>query len=140
MTTLPWSHPCPECGKRAHPVRVNLVRHHVKQPWARGLEGHEFLFCETTDCDLVYFEVDGPSFTTADIRRPPAYKTGNPTDLLCYCFDAAGDAVLRESDPVPYISERVRKSECACDVLNPSGDCCLGSIGFWRKARANLEA
>gem|GEM_PF-4291331 len=55
---------------------------------------------------------------------------------MCFCFDATGDDVLSDPDPVPYISERVHKSECACDVLNPSGDCCLGSIGFWRKRAA----
>lgn len=84
----------------------------------------------------MYFEAEGTTLTTADVRRPPAYRTGDRGDLVCFCFDATGDDVLSDPDPVPYISERVHKSECACDVLNPSGDCCLGSIGFWRKRAA----
>ncbi len=110
-----------------------LVRHHLRKPWAKDLEGREFSFCETPACPAVYFASDTRVFEAGDLRRPPAYKTNGRSDLLCFCFDVTGDDAVGEEDPTPYVRERVRMGECACDVLNPSGTCCLGSIGRWRK-------
>lgn len=31
------------------------------------------------------------------------------------------------------MKDKVAEQECACDVMNPSGDCCLGSIGRWQR-------
>lgn len=124
---------CGECSQTGEAVPLNLVRHHVTKPWQRELEGKEFSFCKDSNCRVVYFTVDGEAFTVDDIRQAPAYKTGNSADLLCFCFQVSADDVSH-SDPTPYIRERVRRQECACDVLNPSGACCLGSIGRWRKA------
>ena len=81
---------------------------------------------------MVYFSVEGDTFTVDDVRQGPAYKTSNGLDLLCFCFDATADeAVL--GDALFYIRERVRRQDCACNVLNPSGDCCLGSIVRWQQ-------
>lgn len=94
-----------------------------------------YYFCGAPDCDVVYFAQDGHTIDTPYLRRAPAYKTGRSNDLLCFCFDVSGAAALALPDPVPYVRERVRREECACNVLNPSGACCLGSIGRWRKAQ-----
>jgi hypothetical protein len=124
---------CLRCGEDGQPVPLALVRHHLTEPWRRDIEGREFSICEEPGCAVVYFASDGQAFEASDLRRPPAYKSGTPGDLLCFCFDVTGEAALGPVDPTPYVRERVRKGECACDVLNPSGTCCLGSIGRWRK-------
>lgn len=124
---------CPVCGEGGQPVTINLVRHHLRRPWVRLPQGEQFYFCAADRCDLSFFTAR-TKYLVSDLRRPPAYKTGNAEDLLCFCFDATGGDVTDSPDPVPYIAERVRRGECACDVLNPGGDCCLGSIGQWRKA------
>lgn len=129
----PLSEPCSGCSSIGKPVRLNLVRFHVTTPWRRELEGKQFSFCEDSNCRVVYFSVDGEAFTIDAIRQPPAYKTGNGADLLCFCFQVTADDLAGRQDPTPYIRERVRRQECACDVLNPSGGCCLGSIGRWHK-------
>lgn len=127
---------CSGCGTTGHAVPLNLVRHHVLDPWRGRLEGREYGFCETPGCDVVFFTVDGDTIGTRDVRRAPAYKTGRDGDLLCFCFDVSGHDALGDPDPAPYVRERVRRGECACEVLNPSGACCLGSIGRWKKATA----
>lgn len=114
-------------------MSINLVRHHVGHPWTGNLEGLEFSFCETPACPVVYFAANGQTFEDVQLRRRPAYKSGEGADLLCFCFDVSGDDVAGQDDPTPYVRERVRKNECACNVLNPSGACCLGSIGWWKK-------
>lgn len=127
------SEQCSECSLTGEAVPLNLVRHHVTKPWRRELEGKQFSFCEDSNCRVVYFTVDGEAFTVDEIRQPPAYKSGDSTDLLCFCFQVTGDDLTGRPDPTPYIRERVRRQECACDVMNPSGGCCLGSIGRWKK-------
>ena len=123
---------CTNCSTSGTAVPINLVRFQVVKSWRRDLEGKEFSFCESPGCSVVYFSVDGAVFTTEDIRRAPAYKTEEGHDLLCFCFEVTGDDAM-SPDATPYVRERVRKSECACNVLNPSGGCCLGSIGRWQK-------
>ena len=124
---------CSNCKEGGQPVSLGLVHHHLAKPWAKDLEGGEFSFCETPNCPTIYFASDGRAFDATTLRRAPAYKTGDEADLLCYCFDVTGSDALGDIDPVPYVRERVRNGECDCDVLNPSGACCLGSIGRWRK-------
>lgn len=120
-----------ECKGGAVPL--NLVRLQIVKPWQRELEGKQFSFCVDPDCRIVYFTPDGDTFTVDDLRHAPAYKTGDDQDLLCFCFQMTG-ADLVSGHRVPYIRQRVKRGECACDVLNPSGRCCLGSIGRWQKA------
>lgn len=122
------------CGNPGEAIPLNLVRHHTIAAWHGHLEGMEFSFCAEPTCTVVYFSVDGTAILSDAIRRPPAYKTGNGRDHLCFCFDVSGDDVVGDPDPSPYVRERVRKGECACNVLNPSGTCCLGTIGQWKKA------
>lgn len=124
---------CRRCSTSGQPVPRSLVRHHVTKAWQKDLDRDDLNFCDTPGCEVVYFGSEGVMFTVADVRRAPAYKTGAGTDLLCFCFDVTGDDTLRAANSTPYIRERVRKSECACDILNPSGTCCLGSIGRWAK-------
>jgi hypothetical protein len=123
---------CRECSSPGTAVPINLVRHQLRRPWEQDLEGKEFSFCETPGCRVIYFSVQGDVFGIDAIRRPPAYKTGNGGDLLCFCFDASADAAV-QGEALYYIRERVRKQECACNVLNPSGECCLGSIVRWQQ-------
>ena len=124
------------CGVKGTPVTINLVRHHLTAAWQHSIEGKSFTFCEEPGCPVVYFAGDGTTFDVAAVRAAPAYKSGDKADRLCFCFDVTGQDVLGDSDPTPYVRERVRQGECACDVLNPSGMCCLGSIGRWVKAHS----
>lgn len=131
---------CPRCRTSGQPVPLGLVRHHLARPWALDLEGKAFSFCEEPGCDVVYWSSDGRAYASHQLRRAPAYKSGDEADLLCFCFDVSGRDALSAEDPAAYVRERVRNAECACDVLNPSGACCLGSIGRWRNARAQERA
>ena len=91
--------------------------------------------CEDSDCDVVYFGEDGTLLGTSDMRVIPSFK-GSPSqnDLVCYCFlysrqdiedelKASGDTTIFER-----ISAEVKAGNCACEVRNPSGKCCLGDV------------
>ncbi len=130
---------CPDCGKRLRRVSAAHVMHQVRSPSGRDIKSTDSMaFCPSHGCAVVYVGGGGERFETGDLRRPPAYKTGVESDLLCYCFDVSGaDALSPGGDAfVSFISDRVRDGDCACDVLNPSAGCCLGSIATYRKTRA----
>lgn len=130
---------CPGCGTRLRPVSAAHVMHQIRGPGDRGVEGN-FGFCPSPGCAVVYLGDAGLRFEAGDLRHPPAYKTPDPSNLLCFCFDVTGvDALSPAGDTaVAFISDRVRAGDCACDVLNPAAGCCLGSIAAYRKARAAL--
>ena len=121
------------CGTRIRPVSAAHTMRQNLRPMNRDIEG-DYGFCPSPGCDLVFAGADGSRFLAGDLRHPPAYKTGQAADLLCYCFDFHGSDFLSEKAgaAVAYISERVRAGDCACDVTNPSAGCCLGSITKYR--------
>ena len=63
----------------------------------------------------------------------PITATTDPIPL-CYCFGFDESNIREEiaqtgTTTVPArISRLIREGLCACDVLNPSGKCCLGEI------------
>ena len=124
-------------GTRLRPVSAAHAMRQVLRPMDRVIEG-DYGFCPSPGCELVFAGADGTRFLAVDLRHPPAYKTGQPVDLLCYCFDFPGSDFLSEKADaaVAYISDRIRAGDCACDITNPSAGCCLGSIGAYRKANA----
>ena len=95
----------------------------------------DFWLCEDPDCDVVYFGEDGTLLQTSDLRVIPSFK-GVPSrnDLVCYCFlysrqeiedelRASGDTTIFDR-----ITAEVKAGNCACEVRNPSGQCCLGDV------------
>jgi len=95
----------------------------------------DFWLCEDSECDVVYFGEDGTLLQTSDLRVIPSFKGGpSQNDLVCYCFlysrqeiedelRASGDSTIFER-----ISAEVKAGNCACEVRNPSGLCCLGDV------------
>ncbi len=61
---------------------------------------------------------------------------------LCYCFDLTRRSVADEiagtgqSSAVAAITELIKAGQCACDVKNPSGQCCLGDVRRYEKEAA----
>lgn len=127
---------CPACGTRLRPVSAAHVLRQVLRPLGRHIQG-DFGFCPAPACDLVFAGADGTRLTAGELRHPPAYKTGDAADLLCYCFDFRGsDFLSSEADEATrFISGRIVAGDCACDITNPSAGCCLGSIRRFRKDR-----
>lgn len=51
-------------------------------------------------------------------------------ELVCFCFLHRRQALVGSRGPavVAEVEQRVRLGECACDVRNPTGKCCLGEL------------
>lgn len=124
---------CTECDCRAVPVDQRTVRFNVRRPFrAADLMSHDWAACATGACPIYYLAIDAPdrTITVDELRRPPAAKRPGDAATFCFCFDLSRADVLGADalDAIGYVRERVAAGECACDVLNPAGACCLGSI------------
>jgi len=116
---------CPACGRPGRSVawRTAAAVSTVSLP-AR----QELFLCRTAGCDLLYFGSSGARVGCADLARRPWFKQGG--DVVCFCFvvrRAELEAPGGESLPAT-VEARVRRGDCACDVRNPSGKCCLADL------------
>lgn len=101
----------------------------------RSITQEAYRFCATEGCPVVYFTPDGVELFTADQLRELVFqkRPDNPAALVCYCFQhtlgaiQAADAYTR-TQIVADIAAGVQASQCACDLRNPQGSCCLGNV------------
>jgi CopZ-like zinc binding protein len=133
--TVPAVLPCPINGARSKRVELLTVKSLVRKlPFA--MPRTAYYFCETPDCDVVYFPLDkqAPIFYRRDLLvKVGAKETMDPVPV-CYCFGVSRKDIeeeIKETDhsaAADRITGEVQAGNCACEVKNPSGKCCLGAV------------
>ena len=125
---------CPECGKTGKPVQGQTVKAVISRS-LRELQDVQYLFCRTQTCPVVYFSTDGKQTFTVDQIRERIYQKEPETDdvFVCYCFrHTVGDLRIASSEEriaiVDDINTGINAGQCACDLRNPQGSCCLGNV------------
>ncbi len=126
---------CPVTGARSKQVDIltvkSLVRHvPLRMPRA------QYYFCEAPDCDVVYFASNPqePIFHRADLLVRVGVKETEDPIPVCYCFgfmqkDIEDEVGRTGRSTIPErIKTEVKAGNCACEVKNPSGKCCLGNV------------
>ncbi len=125
---------CPACGEKGKPVQGQTVKALLSVS-LRKVRGVDYLFCKTQACPIVYFSSDGEStFTVEQVRERVYQKEPEAAEVfVCYCFrHTVGD--LRAASPetraaiVNDINTGIQAEQCACDLRNPQGSCCLGNV------------
>ncbi|OMH31778.1 hypothetical protein BGP75_16825 [Motiliproteus sp. MSK22-1] len=122
---------CPHCGKLAKPVQLITLLHHVVAPLNQQLPCDEYFFCANISCGIVYFSKTGTVFDHTKVRKNTNKGLSDTSITLCYCFDVTQARVLEEigqtgeSASKAFVVEQTKLKNCACDVRNPSGRCCL---------------
>ena len=125
---------CPRCGKIGKPVQGQTIKSLLSVS-LRQVQDVQYLFCRTQTCPVVYFSADGEqTFTAQDVRERVYQKEPEAEDVfLCYCFrHTIGE--LRTASPedrvaiVDNINTGINAGQCACDLRNPQGSCCLGNV------------
>ncbi|MFY9528133.1 MAG: (2Fe-2S)-binding protein [Candidatus Acidiferrales bacterium] len=126
---------CPVNGAPSKQVDMLTVKSLVRQ-LPLGMPDTQYYFCEAPGCDAVYFPLDAqaPLFRREDlVVRVGAKETADPIPV-CYCFGFTRkdirDEIVETGDSTvaERITAEVRAGNCACEVKNPSGKCCLGSL------------
>ena len=139
---------CPACGEKGKKVDTNTVKAmlaislHTIQP-------NGYAFCRSEDCPVVYFALDGEqTLTEADLRVAVHQKHPDDDDVfVCYCFRHTPGSIRAEmvdtgqSTVVETVTEGTQGGQCACDIRNPQGSCCLGNVrATVNRAKLDLEA
>lgn len=137
---------CPVTGTRSKRVDMLTVKSLVRK-LPLGMPNTQYYFCDASDCDVVYFalEVEAPRFRREDlVVRVGAKETADPIPV-CYCFGFTRKDIENEiagtgrSTVADRIKTEVNAGNCACEVKNPSGKCCLGHVTRTAKDRLSLK-
>lgn len=126
---------CPVCGHKGKSVAGQTVKALLNDD-LRAVRNTPYYFCRTAMCAVVYFNEDGmQTFTESQIRVPVYQKSPDTAEVpLCYCFGYRLGDVREEvehngqSTIVMAITVGTQAGQCACDIRNPQGDCCLGNV------------
>jgi len=126
---------CPTCGQKGKKVD-SLTLKAMLEVSLLAVRDAPYLFCRTAECPVVYFSADGLQVFTTDQIRVPVYqkKLNDDTVLVCYCFHHSPTTIRAEllatgtSTVVEAIARGIQADQCACEIRNPQGSCCLGNV------------
>jgi hypothetical protein len=111
---------CPRCGSAGIEVPWRTVAALARGPLPAR---QSFRLCREGMCELLYFGELGAAVTVSTLSEAPWFK-GGPG--VCYCFGY--DVARLDEGAEAAIAERVRARDCACDLRNPTGRCCLPDV------------
>lgn len=123
---------CPSCGVKQNFLPHQTLIHQLKNP--KNIEVNPdipYYFCRNSSCETVYFSPSQSSFSPDDLRWPVGQKSTEPDRQICYCFDVTYDQVVKElardgvSKTKEFVMAQTKLKNCACEIRNPSGKCCL---------------
>ncbi len=146
---------CPSCGKKAKRVTTATLGALLQDEYSRQFgtddqsccasdgEGCTSIhtdtgwrFCESKNCDVVYFsEAGDTAFTKSQLKVAVGVKEEAGERPLCYCFQHSVASIKEElrtegrSGALEDIKAKMQDPGCRCETENPSGSCCLGSVG-----------
>ena len=124
---------CPKCNEKAKGVLGKTLEHLLNSEAKAKLSCFDgFYYCKTPSCEVVYFR-DDEILTQKDMSVVVGLKDGATPATTCYCFDWTKEKIraeLQESGETKALEDIKVKMEnpgCSCEILNPSGGCCLGN-------------
>lgn len=126
---------CPTNGMVGKRVDTQIVRAMLALPLTL-LTAQPYCFCADPDCPTVYYSEDGQQvFVEDDLRERVYQKHADDKDIsVCYCFHhtvrSISSEIAKSGQPtvVAEITAGIQAGQCACDIRNPQGNCCLGNV------------
>jgi len=121
---------CVQCGAACKRVEMRTVYHQVRFPENLEMPPDDYFFCPSKACSTGYFSIAGLIIPSLQLRSHQEIQQ----DQLCYCFDInAADYLnaLRANNAErikDFVVQRTKSGECACEIRNPSGQCCLAKF------------
>jgi len=117
---------CPVNNKLYKSVSQLTVLHNLLDPWNKISGEQTYYFCDDPDCEVIYFSDSGSIFKKPDIRNLfKNTKKDINDELICYCFGVSKTDYLDNPGTREFVVEQTKLKNCACEVQNPSGKCCL---------------
>lgn len=135
---------CPSCRQPGKAVDAITLKAMLAVPLTE-LRAVEYRFCRTADCPTVYYSADGEQQFGEDSLREQVHQKHPEADdvFVCYCFKHSPATIGAEflatgrSTVVERVTAGVKAGQCACEIRNPQGSCCLGNV---RAAVGRIQA
>ena len=125
---------CPKCGQKAKGVLPKTLDALLTPEVKKRLDCLDgFYYCKTPSCEVVYFKSD-TFLTQKDVSVVVGLKEGAAPATVCYCFGWSKEKIKEqlenngETNALEDIKAKMEDPGCSCEVLNPSGGCCLGDV------------
>ena len=126
---------CPTCREKGRKVQKVTMEHLLRPASRSSISSGQYFFCENRACEALYFSSPGSrAFLKGEaVVRIGLKETEDPIPL-CYCFGytrkMAWDEIARTggTDIPDTIRAEIQAGNCACEIKNPSGACCLAEI------------
>jgi hypothetical protein len=125
---------CPANGTEGARVDRQTVKALLTTTALQRLGSGAYRFCPAAGCDVVYFDDEGQTFSTSEIRVGVWQKQPEGDRTICYCFGENELDIRAEiardgrSRAVERVRGHIHAGRCACEVRNPRGACCLGDL------------
>ncbi len=122
---------CPTCDHEGPGVDRQTVAAMTRD---RVAPRQDYRLCRELECPTVYYGDRGTLHGIADMHVVPGFKTAGPEGPVCYCFMHSRREIEEElqaggETTVPQrITAQIKAGNCACEVRNPAGHCCLGEV------------
>ena len=126
---------CPSNQQVGYAIDTLTLKGLLALPLTQLVAG-EYGFCPAPDCLTVYYSADGTQlFGERDLRERVYQKhLTDDSVLACYCFMHTVGSIRQEialtgsSTVAEQIGAGIQAGQCACDIRNPQGTCCLGNV------------
>jgi len=123
--SLPRKFICPLNEQQYIEVAKKTILQHIKSPWEKELQEEKYYFCDDPNCDVVYFGLSGSVINKSELRTIVGKKEESEDALVCYCFGVSKALAAQNAEIKTYVTQQTKEKNCACEVRNPSGRCCL---------------
>lgn len=129
-TLSPSTLTCPQCGSSSKKVSMKTIFHQVKFPDLLDVEIDHYYFCNDKICSIGYFSQQQKIISKKQLRVFTELKN----NTLCYCFDISNEQYIHSLKAKTaqsiknFVLQKTKVGDCACEVRNPSGQCCLANF------------
>lgn len=126
---------CPKCGDVCRNVENKTLYHQVMFPENQTILEDQYYFCCAKTCTVGYFSNTGHIISKKRLRTYNEIEG----DKLCYCFDISTNQYLsalkaNNAEKIKnFVIQKTKSGVCACEIKNPSGQCCLANFKHLEK-------
>ncbi|MBI1804861.1 MAG: copper chaperone Copz family protein [Ignavibacteriae bacterium] len=134
-TPTPARAECPVSKTSSRKVQRRTLEHLLKAEKVGSIQNVQYYYCTDPECKCVYFSNERmPYFTVDDVNVKVFAKDKGDDVNVCYCFEWTRGRIEDElnqtgkSTASLQIAQQVKVGNCACNIKNPKGECCLGDV------------
>ncbi len=136
-TSAPARTACPVSRTLSRKVQRRTLEHLLKPEKIDSIQKVQYYYCKEPTCHAVYFSHENVPFFTIDDVVVKVYAKDQSDEVpVCYCFDWTRHRIKQQikengkSTAASEIAREIKAGNCACDIKNPKGECCLGDVNF----------